>query len=164
MAASAVAKAFPFDLGLPLAFCPARPFCAWNKSAIFRSMAATIADVSQLAWQVSKALPSFPSATLRLFCPSSWAGHKADQPAPDLRAFFNLDSTSSTGLMVAPFRCGRLPGQPGLQVGHGVQDGSSLAAADADARDVSVFRELPQVAGRDSQGLCRFTGAQGQGD
>jgi len=50
-----------------------------------------------------------------------------------------------------------------LQVGHGVKHGLSLAGAEADARDVTVMGQLPQVARRDAQRLRRVARSMGQG-
>jgi hypothetical protein len=50
-----------------------------------------------------------------------------------------------------------------LEVSDGIEKGSSLAAAKADAWDMPVLRQLPQVARGNAQGLRRWTGPQGQG-
>jgi hypothetical protein len=49
--------------------------------------------------------------------------------------------------MVSPLLDFSLLRQPGFQHRNGVQHRSALAAADADAWDVSVVGQLPQEAG-----------------
>jgi hypothetical protein len=41
--------------------------------------------------------------------------------------------------MVAPFDFGRIPAEPSLKISNRVQHGSTLAAADANARNNPVF-------------------------
>jgi hypothetical protein len=65
--------------------------------------------------------------------------------------------------MLAPFHCGRLPRQPGLQVSQRVQHRPPLAAADANTWDMPVLRQLPQEARGDAKGLRRFAGPKGKG-
>src|SRR5262249_41826731 len=90
------------------------PGLAANKSDHSKPTADRIADVSQPAWHFTNTLPSSPSATLRLALRSWWAGQRADQPLPDFLAPGSLANSVSTGVMLAPFRRGRLPGQPYL--------------------------------------------------
>jgi hypothetical protein len=147
------------DLPLGLGFAPG---FATNKSANFMLRAATIISVVHPAWHFTSARPSSPCETLKLARRSSCAGQRADHPFPDLVAPGNLLTIVSTGVTIAPFLTSRLPAQPSLQLGHRIENGSPLAVADADTWHMSVLRQLPQVAGRDSEGLRCFAGAQGQ--
>lgn len=52
-------------------------------------------------------------------------------------------------------------GEPSAKVVNRVENGAACAASDPDAGDVAVLRQLPQVAGRDAQGLGRIARPKG---
>ena len=64
--------------------------------------------------------------------------------------------------MLAPLCLGRLPGQPGLQVGQRVQHGSPTAA-DADTGDMPVLGQLPQKAGEMPRAFAASRGRRARG-
>src|SRR5687768_125941 len=123
----------PFDLPPPFGLC-----CTGNTSAVGiksttrRPTAAQIASTLQPAWHLTNTRPSSPSAIDRLARRSLCAGQRADQPLPARFASGSLANSRSTGAIVAPFPRFGVTGQPGLQLGRGVQHGSPLAAPNAD--------------------------------
>src|SRR5664280_2463227 len=69
------------------------------RSASVSPKAATMASVSQPAWQCSTAPPLLPCVMLRLARRSSCAGHLADQPLAVFLASGSFDRILSVGVI-----------------------------------------------------------------